>query len=80
MKSFIQYLTEEGEPWALPDYPEQVMAKDDVKGNWITGDSPKPIEFSHSMDGDDGSVKDTERVLDRASEIIRREREAQKPK
>ena len=45
MMSFCQFLKEEGEPWALPDYPEQVMAKDDPKGDWVTGDPPKAIDF-----------------------------------
>ena len=80
MKSFKQYLLirEEGEPWAFPDYPEQVMAKDDPKGDWVTGDSPKPLETFPEVEGEVRGVESVARALDRANAIIKKEREAQK--
>ena len=78
MKTFREYLREEGEPWALPDYPEQVMAKDDPKGDWVTGDPPKPIETFPEVDGEVRGVESVARALDRANAVIKKEREAQK--
>ena len=76
MKSFKQFLTED-EKWAMPDYPEQVLAKDDPKGDWVTGDPPRPIDFP--LDGNVKGIENTKKVLDRANKVINREREAQKP-
>ena len=78
MKSFREYLKEEGETWAFPDYPEQVMAKDDPKGDWVTGDAPKPIKTFPEVDGVVRGVEATAQALSRANTIVKKEREAQK--
>jgi len=71
MKSFRDYLIETN--WLVPDYPEQILSKDD-SGDWVTGDSPKPIEFPTLMSGNRNSVEDTSSILKRASNTIKRER------
>ena len=71
MKSFRDYLIETN--WLVPDYPEQILSKDD-SGDWVTGDSPKPIEFPTLTSGNRNSVEDTSSILKRASNTIKRER------
>ena len=81
MKSFKQFLLTETNQWALPDYPEQVMGKDDPEGNWVTGDSPKPIETFPDVDGTTPrDIESTTAAISKANAIVRKEREAQKPK
>ena len=75
MLSFKDYLKEEYD-WALPDYPTQVLSKDDLKGDWGTGDPTKGIEFP--IDGEVKGIDNTERILNKASGVIAKEREAQK--
>ena len=77
MMSFCQFLKEEGEPWALPDYPEQVMAKDDPKGDWVTGDPPKAIDFP-DVSGKVKGIENTTKVLQDISKVIEKERKAMK--
>ena len=71
MKSFRDYLIETN--WLVPDYPEQILSKDD-SGDWVTGDSPKPIEFPTLMSGERNKVEDVADILARAKQIIRKER------
>jgi len=71
MKSFKKFITETN--WLVPDYPEQILAKDD-SGEWVTGDSPKPIEFPTLMSGERNKVEDVASILARAKQIIRKER------
>ena len=73
MKSFKELLKEKEEKnWILPDYPEQILSKDDSKGDWVTGDSPKGIEFP--LDGEVRGVENVEKILKKASKTIKKER------
>ncbi len=78
MISFKQYLVEQ--EFALPDYPEQVMSKDDPEGNWVTGDSPKPIDTFPEVDGKVRGIESTASSISKANAIIKKERELQKKK
>lgn len=78
MKRFIQYIAEH--EFALPDYPEQVMAKDDPEGNWVTGDSVKPIDTFPEVDGKVRGVESTAAAISKANAIIKKERKTQKKK
>ena len=78
MKRFIQYIIEH--EFALPYYPEQVMAKDDPEGNWVTGDSVKPIDTFPEVDGKVRGVESTAAAIYKANAIIKKERETQKKK
>lgn len=66
MKSFAIYLREY---WnmTIPDYPVQLDPKKD-KGGWVTGDPPKPIDFSSRPAGNAKSI------LKKASNQIKRDR------
>ena len=35
MKTYKQ-LIEDNIKWLVPDYPEQILSKDDPEGNWVT--------------------------------------------
>ena len=76
MKSFKELREEEN--WILPDYPEQILSKDDPEGNWVTGDSPKGIEFP--LDGEVRGVDNVANILKKASNTIKKERESSKRK
>ncbi len=65
MKSFSKYLSEYWD-MVLPDYPVQLDPNRD-KGDWITGDPPKPITFPNKM----GSAKQT---IHQASKQIKKDR------
>ena len=82
MKTFIEHilLMEENEPFALPDYPEQVMSKDDPKGDWVTGDPPKPIDFSSDGEIESMPIDKVAGIISSAAKKIKNERESQKPK
>jgi len=73
--SFKKYLNENYE-FMLPDYPTQVPPKDDPRGDWITGDSPKGIDFP--IDGNVKGIENTKNILNKASSVIAKERELQK--
>ncbi len=77
MKSFRLYTKEQ---FALPDYPEQVMSKDDPEGNWVIGDAPKPIDTFPEVDGKVRGIESTASSIARANAIIKKERELQKKK
>lgn len=77
MITFKQYIEEQ---FALPDYPEQVMSKDDPEGNWVTGDSPKPIDTFPEVDGKVRGIESTASSISKANAIIKKERELQKKK
>jgi len=51
----------------IPDYPVQLDPKKD-KGGWVTGDPPKPIDFSSRPAGSAKSI------LKKASNQIKRDR------
>ena len=65
MKTYKQ-LIEDNSKWLVPDYPE---------GNWVTGDSPKPIEFPPTENTPDDQHSSTARILKKVSAIIKKERE-----
>jgi hypothetical protein len=50
----------------LPDYPVQLDPKKD-KGDWVTGDPPKPITFPNKI----GKAK---QVFQKASKRIKKDR------
>ena len=79
MKTYKQ-LIEDSIEWLVPDYPEQILSKDDPEGNWVTGDSPKPIEFPPTENTPSEQHSSTSRILKKVSALIKREREAGKPK
>lgn len=77
MKTFRKLREEESreeskEKWILPDYPEQVHPEDDPKGNWVTGDPPKGIDFP--LDGNVRGIENTAKILRQASKTIKKER------
>jgi hypothetical protein len=78
MKTYKQ-LIEDNIKWLVPDYPEQILSKDDPEGNWVTGDSPKPIDTFPEVDGKVRGIESTAAAIARANEIIKKEREKAKP-
>ena len=78
MKTYKQ-LIEDSIEWLVPDYPEQILSKDDPEGNWVTGDSPKPIDTFPEVDGKVRGIESTAAAIARANEIIKKEREKAKP-
>lgn len=78
MKTYKQ-LIEDNIQWLVPDYPEQILSKDDPEGNWVTGDSPKPIDTFPEVDGKVRGIESTAAAIARANEIIKKEREKAKP-
>ena len=78
MKTYKQ-LIEDNIKWLVPDYPEQILSKDDPEGNWVTGDSPKPIDTFPEVDGKVRGIESTSAAIARANEIIKKEREKAKP-
>jgi len=78
MKTYKK-LIEDNIKWLVPDYPEQILSKDDPEGNWVTGDSPKPIDTFPEVDGKVRGIESTAAAIARANEIIKKEREKAKP-
>ena len=56
----------EEENYAIPDYPMQLDPEDD-DGDWVTGDSPKPIMGF-------GANIDTKKVIDKAKKDVEKDR------
>lgn len=79
MKTYNQ-LIEDNIKWLVPDYPEQILSKDDPEGNWVTGDSPKPIDTFPEVDGKVRGIESTAAAIARANKMIKKERESQKKK
>jgi len=78
MKTYKQ-LIEDNIKWLVPDYPEQILSKDDPEGNWVTGDSPKPIDTFPEVDGKVRGIESTAAAIARANKMIKKERENAKP-
>ena len=78
MKTYNQ-LIEDNIKWLVPDYPEQILSKDDPEGNWVTGDSPKPIDTFPEVDGKVRGIESTAAAIARANKMIKKERENAKP-
>ena len=64
MKTYKQ-LIEDNIKWLVPDYPEQILSKDDPEGNWVTGDSQKPIEFPPTENTPSEGINPNPNVLSR---------------